>query len=159
VAGEDHLAADTQNASGHLPRPRLARRGCTRVDAVRAHLAGSCSCSRQRRSHGRSRGHGGRRPEKPRALGQRPCPGGGMAKVRPFAAVHRAPAVARPRRDRHAMTDDKKPEELVEIDWDEALAEWEKTSFVPEVAKDVVTDKPAALAGSVRPLYRPPTAK
>jgi uncharacterized protein HemY len=55
------------------------------------------------------------------------------------------------------MTDDKKPSEnLVEIDWDEALAEWEQTSFVPEVAKDVITDKPAALAGSARPLYRPP---
>jgi predicted Zn-dependent protease len=56
------------------------------------------------------------------------------------------------------MTDDKKTsQDLGEIDWDEALAEWDKTSFVPEVAKDVVTDKPAALAGPTRPLYRPPT--
>jgi tetratricopeptide (TPR) repeat protein len=56
------------------------------------------------------------------------------------------------------MTDDKKsPEDLGEIDWDQALSEWENTSFDPEVAKDVVTDKPAALAGASRPLYRPPT--
>ncbi|MDP8998728.1 MAG: hypothetical protein M3O46_01305, partial [Myxococcota bacterium] len=56
------------------------------------------------------------------------------------------------------MTDDKKdPDDIGDIDWDRALSEWENTSFVPEVAKDVVTDKPAALAGSTRPLYRPPT--
>ncbi|MGA3123047.1 MAG: tetratricopeptide repeat protein [Polyangiaceae bacterium] len=58
------------------------------------------------------------------------------------------------------MTDDKKADEIEDFDWDEALAEWEEKSFAPEVARDIVTDKPAALAGSPppRPLYRPPTA-
>lgn len=58
------------------------------------------------------------------------------------------------------MTDRKKPDELEGLDWDEALAEWEEKSFAPEVARDVVTDKPAALGGSPaqRPLYRPTTA-
>jgi tetratricopeptide (TPR) repeat protein len=55
------------------------------------------------------------------------------------------------------MTEEKRPD-VEDIDWDQALAEWENKSFVPEVAKDVVTDKPGALAGSSasRPLYRPP---
>jgi hypothetical protein len=59
------------------------------------------------------------------------------------------------------MTDDKKaPEALEDIDWDQALSEWENKSFVPEVAKDTATDKPAVLSGSgvSKPLYRPPTA-
>jgi tetratricopeptide (TPR) repeat protein len=58
------------------------------------------------------------------------------------------------------MTDDKKGDEIEDVDWDEALAEWEEKSFAPEVARDIVTDKPAALAGSPppRPLYRPPTS-
>ncbi len=56
------------------------------------------------------------------------------------------------------MTDDKKPtDEFGDIDWDEALSEWENTSFDPEVAKDSATAKPGALAGAPRPLYRPPT--
>ncbi|HXN33019.1 MAG TPA: hypothetical protein VN894_14210, partial [Polyangiaceae bacterium] len=56
------------------------------------------------------------------------------------------------------MTDDKKPtEEFGDINWDEALSEWEHTSFDPEVAKDSATAKPGALAGASRPLYRPPT--
>ena len=56
------------------------------------------------------------------------------------------------------MTDDKKPtNDLGDIDWDEALSEWEQTSFDPEVAKDRATAKPGALAGASRPLYRPPT--
>ena len=56
------------------------------------------------------------------------------------------------------MTDDKKPtDEFGDIDWDQALSEWETTSFDPEVAKDVATTKPGALAGASRPLYRPPT--
>lgn len=51
------------------------------------------------------------------------------------------------------MTDDKKPtEEFGDIDWDEALTEWEQTSFDPEVAKDRATAKPGALAGASRPL-------
>ena len=57
------------------------------------------------------------------------------------------------------MTDDKKgPDDLGEVDWDSALSDWESKTFVPEVAKDVVTDKPAALSGQTvsRPLYRPP---
>ena len=56
------------------------------------------------------------------------------------------------------MTDEKKPpNDLGDIDWDEALSEWEQTSFDPEVAKDRATAKPGALAGASRPLYRPPT--
>ncbi|MBV9945657.1 MAG: hypothetical protein JOZ69_02290, partial [Myxococcales bacterium] len=51
----------------------------------------------------------------------------------------------------------KKPADLAnEMDWDQALSEWENESFVPEAAKDVVTDKPGTLAGASRPLYRPP---
>src|ERR1700722_17498207 len=63
------------------------------------------------------------------------------------------------------MTDDKsdgegkkRPEEGGEVDWDSALSDWETKTFVPEVAKDVMTDKPASLSGNTvsRPLYRPP---
>jgi cellulose synthase operon protein C len=44
-------------------------------------------------------------------------------------------------------------------DWDSALEEWDKEAFVPEVARDQVTKKPATLTGAspARPLYRPPT--
>jgi cellulose synthase operon protein C len=59
------------------------------------------------------------------------------------------------------MTDDKKvPDDLGEIDWDSALSDW-GNNFVPEVAKDVVTDKRAALSGQTvsRPLYRPPAVQ
>ncbi len=60
------------------------------------------------------------------------------------------------------MTDEKKklPDELGEVDWDKALSDWDTNMFAPEVAKDVVTDKPAGLPGSKasRPLYRPPAA-
>jgi predicted Zn-dependent protease len=58
------------------------------------------------------------------------------------------------------MTDEKNPRDadLEGLDWDQALAEWETNTFVPEVARDVVTDRPAALAGAVsKPLYRPPS--
>jgi tetratricopeptide (TPR) repeat protein len=58
------------------------------------------------------------------------------------------------------MTDDKKlPDGLEDVDWDQALSEWENKTFVPEVAKDVSTDKPAVLSGGPvsKPLYRPPT--
>jgi tetratricopeptide (TPR) repeat protein len=63
------------------------------------------------------------------------------------------------------MTDDKKqppgnPLEDENLDWDKALSEWDEESFAPEVAKDIDTHKPAALAGNVpkRPLfYRPPS--
>ncbi len=57
------------------------------------------------------------------------------------------------------MTDDKKvPDDLGEVDWDSALSDWESKTFVPEVAKDILTEKPAALSGQTvsRPLYRPP---
>ncbi len=59
------------------------------------------------------------------------------------------------------MTDDKKlPDGLEDVDWDQALSEWENKTFVPEVAKDVATDKPGVLSGGPvsKPLYRPPTA-
>lgn len=58
------------------------------------------------------------------------------------------------------MTDPKDRTDIEEVDWDEALAEWEGKAFSPEVARDVVTDKPAALSGATapRPLYRPPTS-
>jgi predicted Zn-dependent protease len=56
------------------------------------------------------------------------------------------------------MTEEKKPDELGDLDWDQALSEWESTNFVPEVAKDVQADKPGPAAGATRPLYRPPTA-
>jgi tetratricopeptide (TPR) repeat protein len=57
------------------------------------------------------------------------------------------------------MTDDKKvPDDIGGLDWDSALSDWGE-NFVPEVAKDVTTDKPAALSGPPvvsKPLYRPP---
>lgn len=59
------------------------------------------------------------------------------------------------------MTDEKKvPDEIDEVDWDQALSEWENKTFTPEVAKDTVTDKPGALSGGPvsKPLYRPPPA-
>lgn len=58
------------------------------------------------------------------------------------------------------MTDDKKPDSFDEIDWDQALSEWDNKDFSPEVAKDTSTEKPAQLSGSspARQLYRPPTA-
>jgi tetratricopeptide (TPR) repeat protein len=65
------------------------------------------------------------------------------------------------------MTDEKKRDgapdgEEESLDWDKALSEWDSNSFAPEVAKDVVTDKPASPltgAGASRPLYRPPPTK
>jgi tetratricopeptide (TPR) repeat protein len=57
------------------------------------------------------------------------------------------------------MTDEKKlPDAIEEVDWDQALSEWENKSFTPEVAKDTATDKPGALSGGPvsKPLYRPP---
>ena len=53
--------------------------------------------------------------------------------------------------------------DLEGVDWDNALAEWEEKSFVPEVAKDRETQSPGSLQGtpapppvSSRPLYVPP---
>ncbi|MGO9833935.1 MAG: tetratricopeptide repeat protein [Polyangiaceae bacterium] len=57
------------------------------------------------------------------------------------------------------MTDEKKaPGELEPFDWDQALQEWEDKSFDPEVAKDVMPEKPAPVLGAPtsKPLYRPP---
>jgi len=59
------------------------------------------------------------------------------------------------------VTDEKKaPAELEPFDWDQALQEWEDKSFDPEVAKDVMQEKPAPPIGppASRPLYRPPAA-
>jgi tetratricopeptide (TPR) repeat protein len=59
------------------------------------------------------------------------------------------------------MTDDKKklPEDFADVDWDKALSEWDTGGMEPEVAKDVVTGKPATPPGAQpsRPLYRAPT--
>jgi tetratricopeptide (TPR) repeat protein len=60
------------------------------------------------------------------------------------------------------MTDDKKkPVEGDQAEWDRALSDWDDQAFAPEVAKDVVSDKPAALSGSgpSRTLYRPPVVR
>ena len=58
---------------------------------------------------------------------------------------------------------DKKKLDLEGLDWDDALAEWEEKSFLPEVAKDRETQSPGALQGtptpppfSAKPLYVPP---
>ena len=57
------------------------------------------------------------------------------------------------------MSDPKNPDEI-DVDWDQALAEWEDKSFSPEVARDTVTDRPGGLAGPAsRPLYRPPSTR
>ena len=77
-------------------------------------------------------------------------------------AVPAIPAIAARSGARGPMTDDKKvPDDLGEVDWDSALSDW-GNNFVPEVAKDVVTDKRAALSGQTRlatalsPAGRPP---
>ena len=36
------------------------------------------------------------------------------------------------------MSDPKNPDEI-DVDWDQALAEWEDKSFSPEVARDTAT--------------------
>ena len=62
------------------------------------------------------------------------------------------------------MTDPKdKKLDLDGLDWDDALAEWEEKSFVPEAAKDRETQSPGALQGTpppppvvAKPLYVPP---
>ncbi len=41
-------------------------------------------------------------------------------------------------------------------EWDAALSEWDSKTFVPEIAKDTSTDKPAAPPVVSKPLYRPP---
>jgi cellulose synthase operon protein C len=56
------------------------------------------------------------------------------------------------------MTDDKKPDDLGDLDWDQALSEWESTTFGPEVVKDRPDDKAEAPAAPARTLYRPPAA-
>ncbi len=60
------------------------------------------------------------------------------------------------------MTDHPKKTPNEEFDWEGALDEWEKKAFVPELAEDKDTKRPAqplATAGDrpSRPLYRPPT--
>jgi hypothetical protein len=56
--------------------------------------------------------------------------------------------------------------ELEGLDWDNALAEWEEKTFLPEAARDRETQSPGALQGtppppptatSSRPLYVPPS--
>jgi tetratricopeptide (TPR) repeat protein len=56
------------------------------------------------------------------------------------------------------MTDDKKTGVGVPDDseWDDALSEWDNKTFVPEIAKDTSTDKPAPPVAVSKPLYRPP---
>ncbi len=56
------------------------------------------------------------------------------------------------------MTDQKKPDDLGDLDWEQALNEWESINLVAEVAKELPAEKPGAAAGASRPLYRPPTA-
>jgi tetratricopeptide (TPR) repeat protein len=58
------------------------------------------------------------------------------------------------------MTDDKKsagaPGAPDDQEWDQALSEWDNKTFVPEIAKDTSTDKPAPPVSVSKPLYRPP---
>jgi tetratricopeptide (TPR) repeat protein len=56
------------------------------------------------------------------------------------------------------MTDDKKFPELGDLDWDQALEEWEKNTLVPEVARDADSPPPGAAADapSSKPFYAPP---
>ncbi len=62
------------------------------------------------------------------------------------------------------MTDPKdKKLDLQGLDWDDALAEWEEKSFLPEVARDRETQTPGSLQGTpappataAKPLYVPP---
>ncbi len=62
------------------------------------------------------------------------------------------------------MTDEKKtgggaPPRDDEQEWEAALSEWDNKTFVPELAKDTASEKPAAPVVPVsKPLYRPPTA-
>ena len=48
------------------------------------------------------------------------------------------------------------PPDLEGLDWDAALDEWENKTFVPEVAKDTQSERPASLAG---PAGKPPAHK
>ncbi len=50
------------------------------------------------------------------------------------------------------MTEGKKPPQLGDIDWDEALAEWEEKAFVPEVAPSVAADVPTLVSDVPPPL-------
>ena len=60
------------------------------------------------------------------------------------------------------MSDPKdKKLDLDGVDWDDALAEWEEKSFLPEAAKDRETQTPGTLQGTpppppAKPLYVPP---
>ncbi len=54
------------------------------------------------------------------------------------------------------MTDAKKPGPIDDIDWDEALAEWEGKGLAPEVAAEI-PDASAPERPTSRRLYRPPS--
>jgi tetratricopeptide (TPR) repeat protein len=55
------------------------------------------------------------------------------------------------------MTDPKKPGPIDDIDWDEALAEWEGKSLDPEVAAEIPPDGSIPERPASRRLYRPPS--
>jgi len=55
------------------------------------------------------------------------------------------------------MTDPKKPGPIDDIDWDEALAEWEGKGLDPEVAAEIPPDANIPERPSSRRLYRPPS--
>jgi tetratricopeptide (TPR) repeat protein len=55
------------------------------------------------------------------------------------------------------MTDPKKPGPIEDIDWDEALAEWEGKTLDPEVAAEIPPDGAIPERPSSRRLYRPPS--
>jgi predicted Zn-dependent protease len=55
------------------------------------------------------------------------------------------------------MTDAKKPGPIDDIDWDEALAEWEGKGLAPEVAAEIPPDGIPPERPASRRLYRPPS--
>ncbi len=55
------------------------------------------------------------------------------------------------------MTDSKKPGPIEDIDWDEALAEWEGKTLDPAVAAEIPSDGAIPERAPSRRLYRPPS--
>src|SRR5580700_9098278 len=55
------------------------------------------------------------------------------------------------------MTDAKNPNPANDVDWDEALAEWEGKSLAPEVAAEIPPEASPPERPASRRLYRPPS--
>src|SRR5690606_14992552 len=130
-----------------LPRVRRVRRRSPPVGGARPRLAVARRRARVGRRLGRARGRvrpadratRGRRPRRPARARAVP--------LRAVASVLRPAPLARPRGSR--MSDDRKGllDGLGDLDWDDALDEWEKKAFLPELARDADTNQAATPLG------------